>query len=130
MLAYEDGSAAMDWLCKVFGFTEKTRWLDDNGRLTHGEITLGNNIIMLATPTPDYQSPKYLRQVCETAAKWYCSPYIINGLLVYVDDVEKHFQKAKKNGVTILSELETGGPRFKIQSRRPGRTTVDVYAKK
>jgi len=25
MLAYEDGVAAMDWLCKAFGFSEKKR---------------------------------------------------------------------------------------------------------
>ena len=34
MLAYENGVEAMDWLCKVFGFTEKTKWLDDAGRLS------------------------------------------------------------------------------------------------
>jgi len=45
MLAYEDGNAAMDWLCKVFGFTERARMLDDSGALSHGEITLGGGVI-------------------------------------------------------------------------------------
>lgn len=116
MLAYEDGVAAMDWLCKVFGFTEKTRWLDDTGRLSHGEITFGDGIIMLASPTPDYQSPKHHRQHCEDAAKWYRVPYIINGVMVCVDDVEKHFQKAKENGATILSGLESGGPGLRYRA--------------
>lgn len=116
MLAYEDGVAAMDWLCKAFGFTEKTRWLDNEGRLSHGEITLGNGSIMLASPTPDYQSPKHHRQVCEDAAKWYAIPYIVNGVLVFVDDVEKHFQTARENGATILSELESGGPGLRYRT--------------
>jgi PhnB protein len=30
--------------------------------------------------------------------------------LVYVDDVEQHFENAKAKGATILSEIETGGP--------------------
>ncbi len=110
MLSYENGVEAMNWLCKVFGFTEKTKWLDDNGRLSHGEITMGENMIMLAEPTPDYQSPKHHRETCKVAAKWYGVPYIINGVLVYVDDIEGHFKNAKAGGATILSEIERGGP--------------------
>jgi PhnB protein len=117
MLAYEDGIAAMDWLCKVFGFSEKTRMLDDNGRLAHGELVLGEGIIMLACPTPDYQSPRHHREICEKAAAWYRVPYIINGLLVYVDDVEAHYKNAKEHGAVILSGLETGGPglRYRVE---------------
>ena len=116
MLSYEDGVAAIDWLCKAFGFTEKTRWLDDNGRLTHGEIEIANSIIMLASPTPNYQSPNHHRINCEAAAKWYRVPYIINGVMVYVDDVEKHFKTAKENGAIILSDLEDGGPGLRYRA--------------
>jgi len=110
MLAYENGVEAIGWLCKVFGFTEKTRWLDAAGRLSHGEIAIGEHIIMLAEPTSDYQSPRHHRSTCAIAAKWYEVPYIINGVLVYVDDVEKHFKTAKEGGAIILSAIDTGGP--------------------
>ena len=110
MIAYEDGIKALEWLCKAFGFTERTRWVDDNGRLTHGEITLGDGVIMLATPTPDYQGPKHHRQTCTAAAKWSEVPYIIDGALVYVDDLETHFKTAVAAGALILSPIETGGP--------------------
>jgi PhnB protein len=110
MLAYENGVAAMEWLCEVFGFTERTKWLDDSGKLTHGEIAIADSIIMLATPTPDYQSPLHHRQHCEATAKAYTVPYIINGVLVYVDDIESHFKNAKAKGAIILSGIETGGP--------------------
>lgn len=110
MLSYEDGIAAINWLCKVFGFSEKTRWVDENGKLSHGEIELNNNIIMLASPTPDYQSPKNHRKSCKEAAAWYSVPYIINGVLVYVDNIEEHFKQAKENGAVILSQIEYGGP--------------------
>lgn len=110
MLAYEDGVKAMDWLCTVFGFTEKTKWLDDAGRLSHGEIAMGEHIVMLAEPTRDYQSPKHHRAECKAAAKWSEVPYIINGVLVYVDDIESHFKTVQAGGATILSAIETGGP--------------------
>jgi len=110
MLAYEDGVKAITWLCEVFGFTEKTRWLDDNGQLAHGEIEMGGAVVMLAQPSPNYQSPAHHRVVCPAAAAWSETPYIINGVLVYVDDVEAHFATAKARGATILSGLEYGGP--------------------
>jgi PhnB protein len=110
MLAYEDGVAAMNWLCEVFGFKEVTRMTDDNGRLSHGEIAIGDSIVMLAEPTPDYQGPARHAQNCAIAAKWYSVPYVINGVLVYVDDVKQHYKQAKNSGATILSELEEGYP--------------------
>jgi PhnB protein len=110
MLAYENGVEAIEWLCRVFGFTEKLRWLDESGRLSHGEITMEDQVIMLASPTPGYQSPKRLRLEYAPAAQWYQVPYIINGVLVYVADVEHHYKLAGERGAVILTGLERGGP--------------------
>ena len=110
MLSYENGVEAMEWLCRVFQFSEKTRWLDERKKLSHGEIAMGESIVMLASPTDHYQSPRHHDQVCKVAAKWNEVPYVINGVLVMVDDVEDHFRHAKANGATILSPIETGGP--------------------
>lgn len=74
MLSYEDGIAAMDWLCRAFGFSEKNKILDDSGRLAHGELVMGDGMVMLAEPTPAYQSPKHHRENCKAAAKWYEVP--------------------------------------------------------
>lgn len=84
--------------------------LNDKGVLEHGELVFGDGLIMLATPTPDYQSPKHHRSTCIQAAKWNESPYIINGLLVYVDDVQQHFEHSKSAGANLLSDIEIGGP--------------------
>ena len=106
MLSYEDGAAAMDWLIEVFGFMEEARWLGDDGTLLHGELTTGSGHIMLAAPTPDYQSPKRLRERYEPARLWSSMPWIINGVLVHVDDLDAHYARAKAAGATILSEFE------------------------
>ena len=110
MLSYENGPEAMNWLCRVFSFKERKRWLDDNGVLMHGEVEMGNGIIMMATPSPHYQAPATHRIKCKETAKWMEVPYVINGVLVYVDDIRKHFEHAKKEGAVILSEIETDGP--------------------
>jgi len=104
MLAYEDGPAAMDWLARAFGFREVRRWLDENGRLTHGELELGGELVMLATPTPDYESPAHHRESCDAARRWSSVPYVIDGVLVHVDDVDAHCARARAAGAAILSE--------------------------
>jgi uncharacterized glyoxalase superfamily protein PhnB len=106
MIAYENGSAAMDWLIEAFGFVEADRRLAADGRLTHGELEAGEGRIMLATPTPDYQGPKHHRETCEAASKWSRVPYIIDGVLVQVDDVVGHCERARAAGAVILSEPE------------------------
>ena len=104
MIAYEDGPKAMDWLSSAFGFKERTRMLGQDGRLSHGEMQAGQGVIMLATPTPDYQGPRRHRAACEPAQKWSRVSYIVDGVLVYVEDVNAHYQRAKQGGATILSE--------------------------
>jgi uncharacterized glyoxalase superfamily protein PhnB len=117
MLAYENGPDAMDWLIKAFGFREKDRRVE-NGRLTHGELDTGGGVIMLATPSRHYQGPKHHREECEIARSWHDVPYIIDGVLVYVDDVDAHFARAKAEGATILSPVEEsgdGGKRYRAE---------------
>jgi PhnB protein len=110
MIAYEDGVAALEWLARAFGFREQARLVAPDGTLSHGEMGAGDGLIMLACPTPDYQSPRRHREVCEQARKWSAVPWIIDGVLVYVDDLDAHFARAKAAGAKILSEIEEGPP--------------------
>lgn len=117
MIAYENGPKAMDWLASAFGFTERARMLDASGRLSHGEMQAGEGVIMLATPTPDYQAPRRHREDCEPARKWSAVPYIVDGVLVYVDDIDAHFAQAKERGAAILTGVESDqyGKRYRAE---------------
>ena len=108
MLSYRDGPAAMDWLTRVFGFEGRERWLDDDGLLLHGEMSTGNGVIMLATPCPEYEGPALHRSHCEAAAAWSSAPWVIDGVLVLVDDVGAHFDRASREGAVLLSGIEDG----------------------
>jgi PhnB protein len=110
MIAYQDGVAAMEWLARAFGFRERRRMLGNGGRLAHGEMEAGSGLIMLASPTPDYESPGRHRDHCEAARRWHGVPWVIDGVLVHVDDVHAHFERAKREGATILTEVESGPP--------------------
>jgi len=111
MLSYENGIAAIGWLEKAFGFVEnKEMRFMEGDRLTHAELRLSDNVIMLATPSQDYESINKHRSYCKQTDKWLSVPWVVNGLLVYVDDVDAHFKRAKENGAEILSEIEEGFP--------------------
>ena len=116
MLAYENGPAAMDWLARAFGFRELDRRVED-GRLTHGEMDTGGGMVMMATPSLNYRGPKRHREECAIAEAWHDVPYIIDGVLVYVDDIDSHFKRAEENGAAILSPLEQGqdGKRYRAE---------------
>jgi len=111
MLSYENGISSLEWLKKAFGFVEnmELRFVE-NGRLTHSELKAGENIIMIATPSLDYESINKQRKRDQQMNKWLSVPWIVNGILVYVENVEEHFKNANENGAEILSEIEEGFP--------------------
>jgi uncharacterized glyoxalase superfamily protein PhnB len=116
MISYEDGAAAIDWLVRVFGFEERSRMLGDDGRVSHAELRIGEGVIFLATPTAAYQSPTHHAEICETARLWQQSPWVIDGVLIFVENLDDHYRNAKAGGAVILSELEDGfpGPRYRV----------------
>ena len=111
MLAYENGIAALEWLKQAFGFEENMDMrMMEGERLTHAELRSGDNIMMLATPGPDYESINKHRSHCRQTDKWLQVPWVVNGLLVHVDNIDTHFKNAKENDAEILSEIEDGFP--------------------
>lgn len=117
MIAYENGPAAMDWLARAFGFRELTRMVGASGRLEHGEMAAGDGVVMMATPSPHYHGPKRHREESEQARLWSEVPYIVDGVLVYVDDVDAHFARAQAAGARILSPVEDSdnGRRYRAE---------------
>jgi uncharacterized glyoxalase superfamily protein PhnB len=107
MLSYEDVGAAIDWLGEAFGLRESDeRYTDDEGRVTHAELSLDGATVMLGWPGPDYRSPKRHAAECEQAARWLSTPWVIDGVHVEVDDLDAHFERARAGGATILREPE------------------------
>ncbi len=93
-LYYEDGAAAMDFLCKAFGFEEHEKVMRDDGTFMHGEVGYQDNVVMIGTPVDDAGKPKPVRNLDVRGGSVLC----------YVDDVDGHFARARDAGVTITSE--------------------------
>jgi PhnB protein len=93
MLVYEDAPAAIEFLCKAFGFEERFRMPMDDGRIGHAELVYEGNVIMLSSVYGEMglASPKDL-------------PALHCQIQCHVDDVDAHFQRARAAGATIATE--------------------------
>ncbi|NRA96314.1 MAG: VOC family protein [Planctomycetes bacterium] len=93
-LLYEDAGAAIDFLCKAFGFEEKLRMDGPDGSIMHAEVAIGGDgVVMLATaPTEIHGRPVPPGLARETLTA------------VYVDDVDATFARAAEAGAEVLEE--------------------------
>ena len=98
-LSYEQAGAAIDWLCRVFGFEIQLKVDGEGGTIVHSELTLGEGMVMVGDATgkdrPWQKSPQQLAGACTQA------------LCVYIDDVDAHCERARAAGATIAMEPKT-----------------------
>ncbi len=97
-LCYDDAAAAIDFLCRAFGFEVRLRVDGANGYIEHSELMLGDGLIMVGSPRPTHpsrQSPRSLGGANTQA------------LMVHVEDIETHVTRARAAGAKILQEPKT-----------------------
>ena len=105
MLSYEDVGRAADWLSEAFGFEQSDRF-EDEGVVTHVTLTLGKAMVFAGSPGAGYRNPRSLAAESEAIRTMLETPFVVDGVMVYVDDVDAHFERARATGARILSELE------------------------
>jgi PhnB protein len=95
MLVYKDAPAAIEFLCRVFGFEEKYRLPMPDGRVGHAELEYLGHGVTLSSEYPEMGlvSPQEL-------------PTRHMQLTCYVDDVDAHHAHAAGEGATILEAVE------------------------
>jgi uncharacterized glyoxalase superfamily protein PhnB len=107
MPTYENVDRASAWLCRVFGFIERQRFSEDDGTVSTAILeTPGGGVIMLGWAGPEYQAPLRHRQSCDAARRWHEVPWVVDGVLVSVDDVDDHYRRARAAGAEILTPPE------------------------
>jgi uncharacterized glyoxalase superfamily protein PhnB len=105
---YEDLSAAAEWLRRAFGFREVERHSDESGQLlaVHLDVAEDGGRIILGWVGPDYQSPRRHRETCEASRAWQDTVAAVDGVAVFIDDVDGHCERARAAGARILSGPE------------------------
>lgn len=89
-LTYDDPAAAIEWLCRAFGFETHLTVKDDEGRLSHIELRFGPDILMV-DPVRDGQTMRSPRSL----------PAQSQFICLAVEDVDSHFESARAAGAKI-----------------------------
>jgi uncharacterized glyoxalase superfamily protein PhnB len=102
---YRDPKAALDWLCRAFGFELRLAVEDDRGRIVHSEITFGEALMMIGGSGRDDPG----KEAWQSKAR---SPIELDGactqaICLFVDDVDAHCATARAAGATIVREPTT-----------------------
>ena len=100
---YDDAPAAIDFLCRAFGFDVRLRIEGEGGRIEHSELTYGDALVMVgqaggrtdrAVPLPG-ASPRS------------CGGRNTQSLCLFVDDADAHCAQALAAGATTFEAPTT-----------------------
>ena len=90
MLVYKDIAGAHDFLVKAFGFEPGVVDRNAQGQAVHGEVRAGDTTIWLHRVTAEHGLDS--------------SAMASGGLVVEVEDVDAHYQRARAGGAQIKTE--------------------------
>lgn len=86
VLIYPNVREAVDWLCEVFGFTERV-WIGDNHR---AQLSFGDGGLIIGDVRNDRRPPR--------------QGEVTHSVMVRLEDVDSHYEHARTRGAPILSE--------------------------
>jgi len=97
-LRYKNAPAAIDFLCRAFGFERHSVYADDKDPaiVHHAQLVLGNSMIMLGSDRPGDTRELYRWKTPQDAG---C---ITMCVCVYVEDPDAHCARAKAAGAEIF----------------------------
>jgi uncharacterized glyoxalase superfamily protein PhnB len=99
-LRYRDTTAAIDWLCEVFGFTCQLVVPGPDGVIAHAQLTRDGGMIMLGSVSSEGQYGRLLAQPDEIGGRETQTVYL------QVEDADRIFEKARDGGAVILQGPE------------------------
>jgi len=110
-MRYKDAPAAIDWLCKAFGFEKQLVVLGENETIAHAQLNFGNAMIMLGSEN-DNEYGKYIKTPEDLNGINTQSPYII------VTNIDEHYRRAITAGAKIILDIrdeDYGGRGYSCQ---------------
>lgn len=94
-LRYRDAIAAIEWLCRAFGFEEQMVVPGPDDTIAHAQLKLGPGLIMLGSARDDELGLKSPREVGA----------VTGGIYIYVQAVDEHYERARAADAEIVREL-------------------------
>lgn len=126
-MRYRDCLAAIEWLCKAFGFEKNAVYMGEGDSVAHAQLTFGNGMIMLGSVPKDGDSTAYgnlITQPDEIGMKETQSACLI------VTDADGIYATAKAAGAEIvmdLKEMDYGGKAFTCRDPEGHLWSIGTY---
>lgn len=98
-LRYRDAPAAIDWLCRAFGFEKHLVVPGENNTITHAQLTFGKGMIMLGSARDDVFG-RHLNPPRDLGGSGTQGAYLI------VADADAHYARAVAAGAQIVYDIK------------------------
>lgn len=122
-MAYRNAPAAIEWLCKVFGFEKHAVYPGPDNTIMHAELTLGDGMIMLGSVMSNSQK-QLMKQPDEIGGAETRSENLI------VPDADAIYARAKAASAEIVFDIEDkpyGGRGFTCRDLEGRLWNVGTY---
>lgn len=119
IVQFRHGTRSIDWLCEAFGFERSAVHADDDGRVHHAELRLGQALIMGGSETGEGDYKKLAHPAGQA--------------MLYValdDDLAAHLARARAAGAEIVMELtekDYGGADYTARDPEGNLWTFGTY---
>ncbi len=97
---YDDPKAAIDWLCRVFGFQVRLKVESEEGELMHSELTFEEAVVMVGATGGKAAYQQLFRSPLAAGG-------VTQALGFYIDDVDAHHARAVAAGANVVRALAT-----------------------
>lgn len=98
-LRYRDAPAAIDWLCRVFGFEKQLVVPGEDGKVAHAQLSFGSGMIMVGSVV-DSAFGRLMKQPDEIGGAETQTSYVI------VPDADAIYTRARAARAEIVLEIK------------------------
>lgn len=122
-LRYRDAPAAIEWLCRAFGFERQLVVPNEDGSIAHAQLGYGNGMIMLGSVF-DTEYGRLMVQPSQIDNRNTQSAYLV------VQDADLVYERALKAGAQIVLDLKDedyGGRGFSCRDPEGHVWSIGTY---
>jgi uncharacterized glyoxalase superfamily protein PhnB len=101
-LRYRDAPAAIDWLCRTFGFEKHLVVPNADGSIAHAQLSFGNGMLMLGSVRKEEtEFGRLMKQPDEVGGASTQSIYVV------LNDADAVYAQAKAGGAKIAVDIRS-----------------------
>jgi uncharacterized glyoxalase superfamily protein PhnB len=123
-LRYRNALAAIEWLCRAFGFEKNAVYMGEGEIVAHAQLSFGNGMIMLGSATNGTEYSRMMAQPDEIGGRQTQSACLI------VSDADAVYATAKAAGAEMVIDIhdaDYGGRAFTCRDLEGHLWSIGTY---